>query len=189
MKNTYYFNAEDYIWVDVQIADAIYACLWSMKHYIEKNPVKPGDMVLVQKNGIKIGEGVVVDFFTKTGKFESNSVYHAGRIPVVLSGDDYVWVRVVPEDFYVEGIDAIWQKLDDNTPKPVKLGDKVEYCRKGDLSKNVGEVVAIGPVVEHFTIDERYAYFADLYVESNIPCVSSFANGIDDLMKIVDKKD
>lgn len=174
-KRKFTFNAEDYAWVEVDVDGEIYRCLWAMKHYYRAtNPVYVGDLVQISQNGAVIAKGTVVSIFATTGQFEMNKVYCAQRIPIMLNGDDYIWVRVQPDDFYEDGHDAIWQRIDDNTEKPVKLGDKVYYYRKHMTGRLVGKVVAIGPAAYHFETDERYTYFADPITTDDKPPIAAW---------------
>ena len=79
-----------------------------------------------------------------------------------LKSEDYIWVRVVPDDFYEDGVDAIWKRIDDNIEKPVKINDRVAYYKKGRLVKEYGKVVAFGPAVFTYDVDEDSVYYADL---------------------------
>lgn len=73
----------------------------------------------------------------------------------------YIWVRILPDDFYEDGINAVWCKMDNEKSKPVAIDDKVVYYRKGMLGRLTGQVVDV--FLSNKPFDETRVYHADPY--------------------------
>ena len=78
-----------------------------------------------------------------------------------LNASDYVWLRILPDDFYEDGIDAVWCKLNDKQSKPIAIDNKVVYYRKGMFGKLTGKVIDIFSMNGSF--NEARIYYADPY--------------------------
>ena len=78
----------------------------------------------------------------------------------ILNTSDYVWLRVLPEDFYEEGIDAIWCKKEDIDKNPINIGDQVEYTRPTPYPypgpAALGKVIAIFESIDTAPIISTY---------------------------------
>lgn len=81
----------------------------------------------------------------------------------LIEASDYQWVRILPEDFYEEGVDAIWCHKEDLEDKPVNINDMVEY-RKYNPYEFPGPS-ALGKVIALFEgigqVDVRTTYIAN----------------------------
>lgn len=84
---------------------------------------------------------------------------------MIIDAAEYVWVRILPDDFYEEGVDAIWCHKSEIDEKPVKVGDKVEYHKYSPYSfpgpSALGEVIAMFEDIGK--VDKRTVYYANQY--------------------------
>lgn len=83
----------------------------------------------------------------------------------IADAGEYKWLRVLPEDFYEEGVDVVWCHKKDADEKPVELNDTIEYRRhmnsKYPGPMSLGKVIAIFEGIGQF--DKRFAYFGEIY--------------------------
>lgn len=84
---------------------------------------------------------------------------------LIINAADYKWVRILPDDFYEDGVDAIWCHKEDTEDKPVEINDRVEYSRYSPYKypgpSALGKVIAIFESIGQ--VDKRYTYYANKY--------------------------